>query len=40
MDDYFTYDKFMIVIETKEENRGNVESMLRSSGAIEVHNKG
>ena len=33
-----TDDKFMMVIETKEENRGNIESMLKKDGAIEIHN--
>jgi hypothetical protein len=34
-----TDDKFMMVIETKEENRMNVESLLRNTGASEVHFK-
>ncbi len=33
-----TDDKFMMVIELKEENRSNVESMLRKDGAIEINN--
>jgi hypothetical protein len=34
-----TDDKFMMVIETKEENKGNVESLLKSGGASEIHYK-
>jgi Protein of unknown function (DUF3341) len=33
-----TDDKFMMVIETKEENRSNLEAMLRKDGAIEINN--
>jgi Protein of unknown function (DUF3341) len=33
-----TDDKFMMVIETKEENRSNIESMLKKDGAIEINN--
>ncbi len=33
-----TDDKFMMVIETKAENRGNLEAMLRKDGAIEINN--
>ena len=33
-----TDDHFMMVIETKEENRSNLESMLRKDGAIEINN--
>jgi hypothetical protein len=34
-----TDDKFMMVVETKEENKSNVESLLRTSGASEIHYK-
>jgi hypothetical protein len=34
-----TDDKFMIVIETKEENKNNIESMLKTGGASEIHHK-
>jgi hypothetical protein len=34
-----TDDKFMMVVETKEENRNNVESLLKNSGASEIHFK-
>ena len=34
-----TDDKFMMVIETKEENKGNIESILKSGGASEIHYK-
>lgn len=34
-----TDDKFMMVIETKEENKSNVESLLKSTGATEIHFK-
>lgn len=34
-----TDDKFMMVVETKEENRANLESLLRSGGASEIHYK-
>lgn len=34
-----TDDKFLMVIETKEENKANIESMLKSGGASEVHFK-
>ena len=33
-----TDDKFMMVIETKEENRSNLETMLKNDGAIEINN--
>ena len=32
-----TDDKFMVVIETKEENKTNIEAILRNGGAEEVH---
>ena len=32
-----TDDKFMMVVETKPENKSNLESMLRSTGASEIH---
>jgi hypothetical protein len=32
-----TDDKFMMVVETKPENKNNLESMLRSTGASEIH---
>lgn len=34
-----TDDKFLMVIETKEENKGNIESLLKSTGASEIHLK-
>jgi hypothetical protein len=34
-----TDDKFMMVIETKEENKMNVEALLKSTGASEIHYK-
>jgi hypothetical protein len=34
-----TDDKFMMIVETKEENKANVEALLRSTGASEVHYK-
>lgn len=34
-----TDDKFMMVIETKEENFKNIESMLKTGGASEVYHK-
>ena len=34
-----TDDKFMMVVETKEENRATLESLLRSGGASEIHYK-
>lgn len=34
-----TDDKFLMVIETKEENKMNVEAMLKSTGASEIHYK-
>jgi hypothetical protein len=34
-----TDDKFMMVIEAKEEEKANIESMLKSGGASEVHFK-
>jgi hypothetical protein len=34
-----TDDKFMLVVETKEENKGNAESLLKSTGASEIHFK-
>jgi hypothetical protein len=34
-----TDDKFMMVVETKEENKANVEALLRTGGASEVHYK-
>ena len=34
-----TDDKFMVVIETKAENKSNIEAMLRNGGAEEVHFK-
>lgn len=34
-----TDDKFMMVVETKEENKANVESLLRNGGASEIHYK-
>lgn len=34
-----TDDKFLMVIETKEENKGNIESMLKKGGATEIHHK-
>jgi hypothetical protein len=34
-----TDDKFMMVVETKEENKGTVESLLRNGGASEIHYK-
>jgi hypothetical protein len=32
-----TDDKFMMVVETKEENKATVEALLRSGGASEIH---
>lgn len=34
-----TDDKFMMVVETKEENKANVEALLRNGGASEIHFK-
>ncbi|MCW3071910.1 MAG: rane protein [Bacteroidetes bacterium] len=34
-----TDDKFMMVIETKEENRATIEGLLKSGGASEIHYK-
>jgi hypothetical protein len=34
-----TDDKFLMVIETKEENKSNIESMLKNGGATEIHHK-
>jgi hypothetical protein len=34
-----TDDKFMMVVETKEDNKANVEALLRSGGASEIHYK-
>jgi hypothetical protein len=34
-----TDDKFMMVVETKEENKANVEALLRTGGASEIHYK-
>jgi hypothetical protein len=34
-----TDDKFMMVVETKEENKSNVEALLKSGGASEIHYK-
>lgn len=34
-----TDDKFMMVIETKEENKNSVESVLKATGATEIHFK-
>jgi len=34
-----TDDKFLMVIETKEENKSNVESVLKATGAIEINYK-
>ena len=34
-----TDDKFMMVVETKEENKNNVEALLKSTGASEIHYK-
>lgn len=34
-----TDDKFMLVVESKEENKNNVESLLKQGGASEVHFK-
>ena len=34
-----TDDKFLMVIETKEENKNNVESLLKNGGAAEIHYK-
>ena len=34
-----TDDKFMVVIETKEESKNNIESILRNGGASEIHYK-
>jgi hypothetical protein len=34
-----TDDKFLMVIETKEDEKSNLESLLKSSGATEVHFK-
>jgi hypothetical protein len=34
-----TDDKFMMVVETKEESKANVEALLRSGGASEIHYK-
>ena len=34
-----TDDKFLMVIETQEENKSNIESMLKNGGATEIHHK-
>ena len=34
-----TDDKFMMVVEAKEENKANVEALLRTGGASEIHYK-
>lgn len=34
-----TDDKFMMVVETKEESKANVEALLRNGGASEIHYK-
>ena len=34
-----TDDKFLMVVETKAENKSNIESMLKAGGASEIHYK-